>query len=84
MSGLVFASGFGKGMQSSNFDSELASRGVTQPNPVYHVYDFNAAVGGPIIKDKLWYYMSVRQQGSRQNTLNLYFNQNAGNPNAWT
>jgi hypothetical protein len=84
MSGLVFASGFGKGMQSSNFDSELASRGVTQPNPVYHVYDFNAAVGGPIMKDKLWYYMSVRQQGSRQNTLNLYFNQNAGNPNAWT
>ncbi len=55
MSGLVFASGFGKGMQSSNFDSELQSRGVTQPNPVYHVYDFNAAVGGPIVKDKLWY-----------------------------
>src|SRR3954467_7080324 len=42
MSGLLFASGFGKGMQSSNFDSELASRGVTQPNPVYHVYDVNA------------------------------------------
>jgi len=84
MSGLVFASGFGKGMQSSNFGPELQSRGVTQPNPVYHVYDFNAAVGGPIVKDKLWYYMSVREQGSRQNTLNLFANQNAGNPNAWT
>jgi hypothetical protein len=84
VSGLVFGSGFSKGMQSSNFDSELASRGVTQPNPVYHVYDFNAAIGGPIIKDKLWYYMSVREQGSRQNTLNLYYNQNAGDPNAWT
>ena len=34
------------------------------PNPTYHVYDVNAAVGGPIIKDKLWYYMSVRRQGS--------------------
>ena len=53
----------------------------TQPNPVYHVYDFNAAVGGPIVKDKLWYYMSVREQGSRQNTLNVYYNQNAGDPN---
>jgi len=39
---------------------------VTQPNPVYHVYDINAAVGGPIAKDKLWYYMSVRQQGQRR------------------
>jgi hypothetical protein len=84
MSGLVFASGFSQGMQSSNFTSELQSRGVTQPNPVFHVYDFNAAVGGPIVKDKLWYYVSVREQGSRQNTLNLYFNQNAGDPNAWT
>ena len=57
---------------------------MLQPNPVYHVYDFNTAVGGPIVRDKLWYYMSVRWQGQRQNTLNLYANQNAGNPNAWT
>src|SRR5438874_1060052 len=84
LSGLLFASGFSKGMQSSNYTPELAARGVTQPNPVYHVYDFNAAVGGPILKDKLWYYMSVREQGNRQNTLNLFYNQNAGDPNAWT
>ncbi len=83
-SGLLFASGFSEGMQASNYTSELAARGVTQPNPVSHVYDINAAVGGPIAKDKLWYYMSVRQQGQRQNTLNLYYNQNAGDPNAWT
>ena len=84
LSGMVFYSGFSKGMQSSNYDPELAGRGVLQPNPVFHVYDFNTAVGGPIIRDKLWYYMSVRWQGQRQNTLNLYANQNAGNPNAWT
>ena len=28
--------------------------------------------------------MSVRGQGSRQNILNVFYNQNAGNPNAWT
>jgi len=83
LSGLVFASGFSQGMQSNNYTPELAARGVTQPAPVYHVYDVNAAVGGPIIKDKLWYYMSVREQGQRQNTLNLYYNANAGNPTAW-
>ena len=31
---------------------------------MYRVYDVNVAVGGPIVKDKLWYYMSVRVQGS--------------------
>ena len=41
LSGLVFVSGFSKGMQASNYDAELAARGVTQPNPVYHVYDVN-------------------------------------------
>jgi carboxypeptidase family protein len=82
-SGLVFGSGFSKGMQSDNFTPELQARGATQPTPVYRVYDFNVGVGGPIVKDKLWYYMSVREQGQRQNTLNVYYNQNAGTP-AWT
>jgi hypothetical protein len=84
LSGLLFLSGFSEGMQANNYTSELQTRGVTQPNPVSHVYDVNGAIGGPIFKDKLWYYMSVREQGQRQNVLNLYFNANAGNPNAWT
>jgi len=83
LSGIVSASGFSEGMQSDNYTDELQSRGVTQPTPVTRVYDFNAAIGGPIVKDKLWYYMSVRQQGQRQNTLNVYYNQNAGDANAW-
>src|SRR5438477_13099275 len=82
-SGLFFVSGFSKRMQSDNFTDELKARGATQPNPVYHVYDVNGSVGGPIKKDKLWYYMSVREQGQRQNTLNVFYNQTAGKPNAW-
>ena len=83
-SGLAFVSGFSEGMQSDNFTDELQARGATQPTPVYRVYDVNMAVGGPIVRDRLWYYMSVRVQGQRQNTLNVFYNQNAGNPNAWT
>src|SRR5688572_9433651 len=84
MSGLFFVSGFSEAMQSDNFTTELQARGATQPTPVYRVYDVNTAVGGPIARDRLWYYMSVRVQGSRQNTQNVYYNLNAGNPNAWT
>jgi len=84
LSGLVAASGFSKGMQSNNYTDELKARGAGTPNPTYHVYDFNAAVGGPIVKDKLWYYMSVREQGSRRNILNVYYNKNAGDPTKWT
>src|SRR5687768_13573490 len=84
LSGLLFVSGFSEGMQSDNFTDELRARGATQPATVSRVYDVNGAVGGPIVTDRLWYYFSTRVQGSRQNILNVYYNQNAGNPNAWT
>ena len=84
MSGLFFLSGFSKGMQSDNFTDELRARGATQPTPISRVYDVNVAVGGPIVRDRLWYYMSARVQGSRQNILNVFYNQNAGNASAWT
>ena len=82
-SGLAFISGYSKGMLADNYDDDLKARGVTVPAPVYRVYDFNIAAGGPIVRDKLWYYMSVREQGSRQNTLNTFYNKNAGNPNSF-
>jgi hypothetical protein len=84
LTGLFSVSGFSKGMQSNNFTDELKARGASLPNPVYHVYDVNGAVGGPVIKDKLWYYMSVREQGQRQNTQNIFYNQNAGDATKWT
>ncbi|MEP7310700.1 MAG: carboxypeptidase regulatory-like domain-containing protein [Acidobacteriota bacterium] len=84
LSGLFAGSGFSGGMQSNNYSSDLQARGAGAPNPTYHVYDVNAAVGGPIMKDKLWYYMSVREQGSRRNILNVYYNSNAGDSTKWS
>ena len=84
MSGLFFVSGFSEGMQSDNYTDELRARGAMLPTPISRVYDVNVAVGGPIVRDRLWYYMSARVQGSRQNILNMFYNQNAGNANAWT
>jgi hypothetical protein len=82
-SGIAFISGYSKGMLGDNYNDELKAQGVTQPTPVYRVYDLNLAAGGPIVKDKLWYYVSVREQGSRQNTLNTFYNKNANNPNSF-
>jgi hypothetical protein len=84
LSGLFYISGFSEGMQSDNFNAELQARGATQPTPLTRVYDVNAAVGGPIVRDRLWYYGSFRVQGQRQNTQNVYYNQNAGIATAWT
>ncbi|HLG59239.1 MAG TPA: carboxypeptidase regulatory-like domain-containing protein [Vicinamibacterales bacterium] len=84
LSGLMYVSGFSQAMQADNFTDELRARGATQPTPLYRVYDVNMAAGGPIVRDRLWYYGSFRVQGQRQNTQNVYYNQNAGNANVWT
>lgn len=83
LTGLFFVSGFSEGMQSDNFTDELKSRGASQPTPATRVYDVNTAIGGPIVEDKLWYYVSLRWQGRRQNTQNVFYNLNAGDPNSF-
>src|SRR5438067_9091934 len=57
MSGLFAGSGFSGGMQSNNYSSDLQARGAGAPNPTFHVYHFNAAIGRPILPEQLWYYI---------------------------
>ena len=38
---------------------ELRAQGVTDPS-LQKLYDINANIGGPILKDRLWYFGSVR------------------------
>ena len=83
VTGLFAVSGFSGGMQSNNYGTDLQARGAGSPNPTYHVYDVAGAVGGPIRKDSLWFYMSIREQGSRRNILNVYHNLNAGDATKW-
>src|SRR5256885_1470283 len=41
-------------------------------------------VGGPIKKDKVWYFLQFRDEGSHRTIPGMFANQNMGNPNAWT
>src|SRR4030095_5372571 len=46
--------------------------------------DANAQSAGPIIRDRLWFFLSTKSQGTRLYVSGMYYNKNAGNPNAWT
>ena len=66
--GLLFFSGANGSMQSTNYTTiaddpvtSLEARGLrTQPGALSKVYDFNPGYGGPILKDKLWWFASAR------------------------
>ena len=50
------------GLQSDNLTPDLIARGLKTGARILHVNDFNGSVGGPIVKDKLWYFGSGRYQ----------------------
>jgi hypothetical protein len=83
-SGTGFMSYAGKWGQSSNIDDRLRSLNFGEQPALIKSYDANIAVGGPILRDRLWFYGNSRAIGTYQEVQNLYVNQNAGNPNAWT
>src|SRR5215467_8032624 len=82
--GEAFASGAGSWSQGSNLDDTLRAFGIQNPPTIHNNYDVSGAFGGPIRKDRLWFYGTVRYFGQAQDIPGAYANANAGNPNAWT
>jgi len=69
-------------LQSSNLSDELKALKIT-PSPLIKNYDLSAAYGGPLRKDRVWLFGTVRGQGNSAYITNMYYNKNAGDPNKW-
>src|SRR5437773_1489941 len=67
-------------LQSDNLTDELRGRGLTTTNHVRQLYDFNATVGGPIRKDKLWLFAASRLGGTKIQVPGVFFNTSIGTP----
>ena len=59
--GSVFATGANSRMQADNLDNDLVALGFKKQNRVQSVYDINATLGGPVMKDKLWFFGTFRR-----------------------
>jgi hypothetical protein len=67
--------------QSRNLRSNLKGDLTTNPNNfltnvsvIKKIWDFNPGFGGPIVKDKLWFYVAFRHQGVTKTVADSYFN----------
>jgi hypothetical protein len=70
-------------MQGTNYTDDLRARGLATPTKIHNNWDLNESVGGPIKKDKAWFWFSTRF--NRGNAFaGVFENRNAFNPNAWT
>jgi hypothetical protein len=83
-SGTAFASYANDAMQGTNLDDELIQRGLPTTRSLIKNWSVNPGLGGPLKRDKVWFYVSGQSLGSYLFAPGIFPNKNAGNPNAWT
>src|ERR1700687_1164979 len=69
----VFANG---SMQSDNFSDALRQRGLTSVNRGKEASQYSPALGGPLKKDRLWFFASVHRLVAETYAAGVYANQN--------
>ena len=81
--GYIFSSWAGEGWQGSNLSDEQRAAGLREIGKIVKNWDLNGAIGGPLVRDKLWYFWTGRYVGSRNTVAGIFLNRAAGNPSRW-
>jgi hypothetical protein len=76
----LFTSYADENVSMSNLSDRLRSRGVTAVDGIKQLWEFNPAMGGRILADKLWFFSSYRNAGGISYVANNYYNLT---PTAW-
>jgi hypothetical protein len=64
-------------LQANNIDTAISSTGVTSGQQVKKMYDVGIGLGGPIVKDKLWFYGAARWWLAQEYQPGAFFNMGA-------
>ena len=78
-----YGSGMKGWMQSSNYTDELKNAGMTTPQKTLSLADVSLSNGGPIKKDRLWFFYNTRWSQAASTLPGMYYNQNAGDITKW-
>jgi hypothetical protein len=79
--GSVFGSFANEAMSSSNYSDDLKSRGYLTPNAVRVNGDFNPAFGGPVMRDRLWFFGAYRRQVAKNWVGGIFSDASWNDPN---
>jgi hypothetical protein len=70
--------------QSDNVDAAQVAFGIPSSPKLYKNWDSSYSMGGPIKRDKLWFFGSLRSFGNASQVAGMYGNKNAGDPTKWS
>jgi Carboxypeptidase regulatory-like domain len=60
VSGSVFVGGTDGGWQANNIDDYLRSQNISRANGIAHIQTFNGSLGGPVSKDRIWFFVAAK------------------------
>ena len=72
--GTFFAAYTNHNLQSSNLDDALRAKGLATGDTISEIWDVAPAGGGPLIKDKLWFFGAWRRWKTKYTIAGLYYN----------
>lgn len=61
--GTLYLGGSNGAWQADNFTQRLKDAGLTSVGKAQKIWDYGTTIGGPILKDRLWFHESVRYWG---------------------
>ena len=73
-SGSFYSSFANESTQAENLDDELIGAGLAVSNQLVRQYDFAPSLGGPIARDKLWFYSGGRYYLNDRLAGGIFFN----------
>jgi hypothetical protein len=77
------ASGLPGSWQGSNFTQELRDAGLRSPARTNYQWDGSLMHGGPIVRDRLWFFYTTRYNGNGTQLTGIFDNKNAGDRTKW-
>ena len=69
-------------LQGDNFSDALKVAGLATPTKIVKTFDLNESFGGPISRDKVWFWFSTRIN-TVEGEAGIFTNANAFKPNEW-
>jgi hypothetical protein len=69
-----------KSLMSDNLSDDLIQRGLKSVNSLNYIYDAGFTLGGPIKKDRLWFFGSFREWGNERQAANKFYNKTQHTP----
>jgi Carboxypeptidase regulatory-like domain len=81
-----YGSGMSGWMQSNNYGQileDFSNVTVVTPQKTNYLWDVSHSIGGPVKKDRLWFFFTMAYMGNGSSLPGMYYNKNEGDITKW-